>query len=742
MRRSAPARRTTAAIALAAGATAAALLTAPGAGPVASAAAVGQEQTAEMAPRAAAQEPTPDFQPADKTGYATARGTRSKVWLTLRRGAVSDVYYPTADTPAVRGLQLVVTDGKTFTDTAMRDTVHRTRLVDERSLTFRQVDTDTSGDYRITSTYVPDPQRSAVDVRIRFESLTGDPYRLYVDFLPAIDNDAAHNTARRHGATLTAKGRRNASALLARPAFTGSTNEFPGSKSGLAQLERSHRLTRHRAAARDGVVEQTARTALTGLAGHRDLRLVLAFGRSAKHARATGWRALHASYASKLSAYQRGWHRYLASLRPPPADVLATAHDRTLYDVSLMVLAAGEDKTHRGGFVASPSMPWVWRDPATNAPLTTGPYHLVWSRDLYQIATALLLAGDKAAAMRAERFLFRVQQKPDGQFPQNSTTSGEPYWTGKQLDEWALPIVLAWQLGDISAATWRHVRRAAAAVVRRGPWSQQERWENQSGFSPATIAAEIAGLVCAADIARANDDTAAARRYLEVADRWQSNVKRWTATRNGPLAERPYFLRLAKRGKPNLPIKYGIGDSGPSSVDQRRVVDPSFLELVRLGVLPAGDRTVRTTIGVVDRRIKVTAHGLPYWHRFSFDGYGETASGRQWVIEGDNTLKTYGRLWPLLSGERGEYAIEAGKPAQQYLRAIGATATTDTYLLPEQVWDGRPPTGRDARHQIGRPTMSATPLLWTHAQYVRLAWDLHAGRILEQPAVVARRYAR
>jgi glucoamylase len=726
---------------------AAALVATVAAAPQAPAAAP-REIAVSAGPSTAASQPTaakpatPDFQPADKSGYATARGTRSKVWVTLRRGAMSDVYYPNASTPAVRGLQLVVTDGKTFTDTAISDTVHRTLLVDQRSLTYRQVDIDKGGDYRITTTYVPDPQRSAVNVKVRFDSLTGDPYQLYVDYLPAIDNDAAHNTARKHGVTLTAKGVRSASALLARPAFTESTNEFQGRRGGLAQLERSHRLTRHRAVARDGVVEQTARTALTGLAGHRDLRLVLAFGRSADRARATAWRALGGPYARKLAAYQRGWHRYLDSLRPAPADVLSTAHDRTLYDVSLMVLAAGEDKTHRGAFVASPSMPWVWRDPATNAPLPTGPYHLVWSRDLYQIATALLVAGDEAAAMRAERFLFRVQQKPNGQFPQNSTTSGRPYWTGKQLDEWALPIVLAWQLGDTSAATWRHVRKAAGDIIDRGPWSQQERWENQAGFSPATIAAEIAGLVCAAHIARANDDHAAARRYLQVADHWQANVKRWTATRNGPLAKRPYFLRLAKRGKPNLPIKYGIGDSGPSSVDQRRVVDPSFLELVRLGVLRPGDRTVRTTIRVVDRHIKKTAHGLPYWHRFSFDGYGETANGRQWVIEGDHTPKTYGRLWPLLSGERGEYAIGAGKPAQRYLRAMAATATAHTYLLPEQVWDGRPPTGDGPRHRIGRPTMSAMPLLWTHAQYVRLAWDLHAGRILEQPGVVARRYVR
>jgi len=362
----------------------------------------------------------------------------------------------------------------------------------------------------------------------------------------------------------------------------------------------------------------------------------------------------------------------------------------------------------------------------------------VWSRDLYQIATGLLAAGDRAAAQRALDYLLRTQQKPDGSFPQNSTASGKEYWTGAQLDQYTLPIVLAWQLSDTRRSTWNHVRRAAEATIDAGPVTEQERWENQGGYSPATLAAEVAGLVCAAALAREQQHPAIAKRYLRIADRWQSNIKRWTLTTNGPLSPDPYFLRITKDGKPNLGTTYAIGDSGPAAIDQRRVVDPSFLELVRLGVVGPKDRAIRNTLRVVDKTISKRTPAGRFWHRFSFDGYGETADGGDWVIQGDGTPKTYGRLWPLLSGERGEYAIAAGLPASRYLRTMAST-TTPGFMMAEQVWDGRSHTGQ-AGHRIGTVTRSATPLLWTHAQYVRLAWNLQRGRLIEQPHVVAARY--
>ena len=141
-------------------------------------------------------------------------------------------------------------------------------------------------------------------------------------------------------------------------------------------------------------------------------------------------------------------------------------------------------------------------------------YHAVWSRDLYEIATALIAMGDRAAANRALDYLFNVQQRPDGSYPQNSRLSGEPVFGGLQMDEVSFPTVLAGQLGRTGPADWQHIHAAEDFVVANGPSTPGERWENASGYSPATIAAEIAGLVVGADIARRNGDNATADHYL------------------------------------------------------------------------------------------------------------------------------------------------------------------------------------------------------------------------------------
>ena len=564
-----------------------------------------------------------------------------------------------------------------------------------------------------------------------------DRYEVYTIYDPALGNTRNDDAGRTQGDALVATDANTASALAAVPAFAATSNGFRGTSDGWADLSADGRMDWRYTSASAGNLVQTAR-----LAGPHTT-VALAFGRSAGAALSGARASLHTGFGTVARAYGQGWHAYLAGLRSAPS-ALAGEQQRQLYRVSTMVLAASEDKRHRGAFVAAPDMPWIW---GSQEP--SGPYHLVWSRDLYQIATALIAAGDTAAANRALDFLLTVQQKPDGSFPQNSAVDGTPVWTGLQLDEVAFPIVLAYQLGRTDAATWTHVKAAADFIVNfqqdgnRAPWTPQERWENQSGYSPATIASEIAGLICAAVLARANGDPSAAARYESTADAWQARVKDWTVTTTGPYSAGPYFLRLTKDGNPNAGTTYSIGDSGPSNVDQRRVVDPSFLDLVRLGVLPATDPAVVNSLTVIDAQLGVpTARGL-YWHRASFDGYGEKRNGDAWEFPlPSDSFITLGRAWPLLNGERGEYQIAAGQPgaARAQLGAM-ARAAGPGDMLPEQVWDNQPPAGTDG-FVPGTPTFSATPLAWTHAQFIRLAWDATAQRVLEQPRVVAQRYLR
>ena len=686
--------------------------------------------TGSQAPGAPGQAST--WSPGDKEGFGTARAGASKVWYTLNDGALSEVFFPRIDTPATRDTQLAVSDGATFADREDTGTTHAVAMPDARSLVYRQVNTARSGNYRITKTYTTDPARSAVLVDIRFESLTGRPYSVYVLHDAGLGLNANDDMGWSAGGGLVASDGVSSGAVLASSGFTGTSSGYLSRSDGWSDLQDNFRMDWSYTARQRGNVVQLGRTRLTGLPGAQRLTLALGFAATPAAAASTAARALDRGFAAARTAYSTGWHRYLSSLRPVPR---SAARWRTTYDVSAMVLAASEDKTFRGGFVAAPGRPWAWANSLQFLPV----YIAVWSRDLYQIATALLAAGDTAAAHRALDYLWEVQQRPDGSFPQNSRLDGEAVFGGLQMDEVAFPIVLAWQLRRTGAADWDRVRRSADFIVANGPSTPQERWENIGGYSPATIAAEIAGLVCAADIARRNGQAATAARYLATADGWQSNLEGWTVTTNGPLSSDPYYLRITADGDANAGTEIQISDGGPL-VDQRRVVDPSFLEVVRLGVKSALDPNVRSSLPVIDRELRYDTANGQFWHRASFDGYGEQRDGSQWEPVPTGSGLTVGRGWPLLTGERGEYRLAAGQSAQRQLDTMARAGDGTTFLIAEQVWDHQPPADGDPRFVPGESTFSAAPLAWSHGQFIRLASSIDAGRPVETPTIVACRY--
>jgi glucoamylase len=683
-----------------------------------------------------------NWTPADKQGFGTSTTRASRVWFTLEKGELTEVYFPRIDTPSFRDLQFVVTDGHSFVEPERTSTRQRTVLVDRRSLTYRQIDTDVHHRWRLTKTYVTDPRRSSVLIRVGFQSLTRRPYHLYVVANPQLSNATQSESGVCADGTLVADDAQMSSAIRTAPRLRQVSCGFKGTSDGLTDLREHRRLTWHYRLAPKGNVVQTGLTSLTGLGRHRTLTVALGFAKRGGGSLAAASASLKAGWPGVERRYEAGWHRYLAGLGRPPRSLRTTTEERE-YRVSAMVLAASEDKTYRGAYVASPTMPWAW---GTGLQNPSGPYHLVWSRDLYEISTALIADGDVAGARRALHFLFYRQQEADGAFPQNSQVNGKPALTNLQLDEVADPIILAWQLREHSRSLWTHVKRAADFIVGwhdsqgdQAPYSPQERWENQGGYSPATIASEIAGLVCAASIAERNGDHASASRYLQTADAWQHNLNKWTLTTTGPYGG-PYYLRLTKNGDPNSGMTYNVGDSGPT-LDQRAVVDPSFLEMVRLGVKSPRDPDILNTIRVVDTQLGFTTPNGEFWHRYTDDGYGEQRDGQPWNVgfpPGSRT--TIGRLWPIFAGERGEYQVDAGQPAAGRLKAMAAVHNAG-WLLPEQVWDQNPPSG-PGRFQPGTPTFSATPLAWSQAQFIRLAWSIAERRVVEQPSVVACRYVR
>jgi glucoamylase len=663
----------------------------------------------------------PTWTPADKQAFGTSATRESRVWFTLREREMTEVFFPDLGTPAIRTLEFAISRP----GVAMavdRETTNGTGVVERLDgLNFRQTVTDEAGRWRLTKTYTTDPFRAAVVVHVRFESLTGEPYRLHLLLDPQLDNDGRDDRARTISGALVATDRRMASALAASPAFTATTSGYAGTSDPWNDLRDDGSLDAEADARERGNVRQGATTTLDGV-GQQEMTLALGFGGTHVTARRAAADALAAGFPSLAAENAAGWAAYRAALKPAPA---AAAPVAAAYETSLLMIAADDDKANPGAGIASPTMPWAWGRKGRSTQ-----YHVVRPRDLYELATAEIAAGATQAAEARLDFLLQKAQERDGGFPSYVEVGGRSRSSAFHMDDQALPIVLAWQLQRFDAATWRALRRTAEYIVRHGPRTELDRWGRHAGYSPAAIAAQIAGLVCAADIARRNGGEADAVRYERVADRWAGAVERWTATSTGPYSDDPYYLQLTTDRRPDRGTRSEVGSR---RVDQRKVVDPSFLELVRLGVKRFDDPVILNTLSVIDQRLRGTTPNGAFWHRFSFDDYGERADGGSWGTRGS----TFGRLWPVLAGERGEYELLAGRPADAALKAM-ADAGDGGGMIPEQVWDGRPPT----RHPAGEGTSSATPLAWSHAQLVRLAWSIDAGAPVEQPSILACRYVR
>ena len=391
----------------------------------------GQPALAERAPRG----DDAGYLPADKQGFGTARPTRSNLWFTLGHGGTTESYYPDLSTPATRQLQLVVTDGRTFVE-RLSDVPTRTTPLDAKVPAYRQVSVGSG--WRVAATYVTDPSRPSLIVKLDVRSLTGRRLHVFAVHEPTLSKDGSDDRGRTIGGTLVARDESAASALRATPRFAATSSGYLGRNDGWTDLSQDMQMDVERRRAGPGHTGQTGRLAVDGVR-HQRAVLTLGFGTTQSKAIASAHRSAIAGFATLRADYERGWKRYAASLTTPRS--VRSPLERRVYSSSLAMLAASEDKQSRGAFVASPSMPWAWRNDESLAPVP-GPYHLVWPRDLYQHATALLAAGDRPAANRAWDFLRGVQQS-DGHFAQNYETTGEPHWTSIQLDETALPIVLA-----------------------------------------------------------------------------------------------------------------------------------------------------------------------------------------------------------------------------------------------------------------------------------------------------------
>lgn len=683
-----------------------------------------------------------------KSGVGTSRSPASRVWFTIGYGILNEIYYPDVDTACTRDLGLIVTDGRGFLSEEKRHARHEVASAGEGAPAFRLTNTCLAGRYRIEKEIIADPARHTVLQRIRFMPLQGHlaDYHLHVLAAPHLGNRGAGNTAwlgeHKGVPMLFARRHAHALALASSAPWLGRSVGFVGASDGWKDLVTHGRMAWSYERADNGNVALCGEVDLASCGG--SFVLGLGFGATAAEAGHHALAGLQRRFDDARAAYVDEWRAWQASL----LDLEAPASGgRDLYRVSTAVLGTHEAQDYPGGAIASLSIPWGF----SKGDEDLGGYHLVWPRDLVETAGGLLASGARADARRVLGYL-QATQEADGHWPQNMWLDGTPYWNGVQMDETAFPILLVdlarreqALLADELPSLWPMVRRAAGYLVRNGPVTQQDRWEEDPGYSPFTLAVEISGLLAAADLADGSGEPAVAAYLRETADCWNACIERWIYVSGTELSRRigvaGHYVRVAPPGAEDgeeaatarIPIKNR--SAGSSTAPPENVVSPDALALVRFGLRAPDDPRVLDTLKVIDAMLRLDTPAGPAWYRYNDDGYGEHEDGSPFDGTG------VGRPWPLLTGERAHYELAAGhrEEALKLLRALAGFAN-EGGLLPEQIWDAADLPERFLL--FGRPAGSAMPLVWAHAEYLKLLRSLRDGRVFDMPPQTVERYVR
>jgi glucoamylase len=681
-----------------------------------------------------------------KSGAGTALNQHSKVWFTLSHGILNEVYFPRVDQACTRDLGLIVTNGRDFFSEEKRHCTFENRPFEPGIPAFELTNSCNGGRYRIHKEILTDPYRNVVLQRIRFEPLQAElsDYRLYALLSPHLANGGYGNTgwvgdykgfpmflAEHNGVTLS---------MASSAPWKKMSVGFVGVSDGWQDLSEHFEMKWEYTRAENGNIAFTGEIDLPACKG--EFVLALGFGSIWSEAGQQVRSSLFEDYADIRQHYVSQWSAWQNTLlklddKPRQCD---------LYRASTAVLRTHESKDFLGGIIASLSIPWGFNKGDEDL----GGYHLIWPRDLVETAGALLAAGAVTDAVRVLRYLEATQEAA-GNWAQNLWLDGRPYWSGIQMDETAFPILLLDllrreapdSLGKLGR-WWPMVRNAASFILRNGPVTMQDRWEEDAGYSPFTLAVEISALLAAADIAELTGHAEQAPTMRDTADAWNDNVERWTYATGTDLARQlgvdGYYIRIAPPDSDGaasptqgfVPIKNRPpGDDGERAY---HIISPDALALVRFGLRAPDDPRILNTLRVVDALLSVELPQGPCWYRYNGDGYGEHKDGSAFDGTG------IGRAWPLLAGERAHYALAGGHPdeAEALLTVMENSTVGHSRLLPEQVWDATDIPALELFR--GKPSGSACPLVWAHSEYIKLRRSIRDGRVFDQPPQTVKRY--
>ncbi|HTB98109.1 MAG TPA: glycoside hydrolase family 15 protein [Terracidiphilus sp.] len=681
-----------------------------------------------------------------KDAIGTSYAASSRIWFTCSHGVLNEVYHPTIDRAQIRDMEFLVTDGETFAHEEKRDLLTTFEYIHPEALGVRYVNRDPEGRYSLIKEIICDPHHSVVIQHIRLEGHEEliPRLRVYALLAPHLDGGGAGNSARAidiagHKMVLAWKDQWSLT-MGSSCGFSRVSCGFVGQSDGWRDVMENAFMDWEYGSATNGNIAVMGELDMgkAGEDGSREFTLAIGIGEGHHTALQKTVSALAVPFEQHRERYIAQWHR----VANPEWLAVKSGDGGKLMRASHNVLLAHEDKTYSGAFVASLSIPWG----QAKSDDDLGGYHLVWTRDMVQTASALLACGRAETALRALVYLA-CTQKPDGGFAQNFWVDGRPYWSGVQLDEVAFPVILAWRLwkanglGDMQIFPF--VERAAGFLLRNAPITHQERWEENPGYSPSTLAAVISAMVCAAEIARAHDSNELAVFYEEFADWIERHLEEWTVTNQGVLV--PAIPRHYMRIRPPEQVDAYVGEGpGTESIhinnrppgtrtefEAREIIDGGFLELVRYGVRRADDPLMIDSVKVVDTVLKRGLPQGPGWIRYNWDGYGQRPDGGPFLGWGQ------GRVWPLLTGERAHYELAAGNDISELIKTYERFATMGQ-MMPEQVWDE--PNMPGERLQLGQPAGSATPLVWAHAEYLKLLRSSVDGKVFDRIDSVYSRY--
>jgi glucoamylase len=680
-----------------------------------------------------------------KAGVGCAHHYQSPLWFTFSHGVLNELYYPDVDQACTRDMEFIITDGQTFMSEEKRHAKSSVHALAEGVPAYQLINTCNQSFYRIEKDIITDPQRPVLLQRTRFKPLkaVAGQLHLYVLLAAHLANRGTGNTAwvedYKGIPMLFALRDGSALALACSAGWLKRSVGFVGFSDGWQDLTANKIMTWEYMRAENGNVALTAE--IDWQKAPEGFVLAVGFGRNPQEAANHASASLQESFDSAYKEYTQGWVQWQKSL----LDLDRTRADqKNVYRTSTMVMRSHESMRFPGGMIASLAVPWGF----SKGDEDLGGYHLVWPRDLVETAGGLLAAGAHENARRVLAYLQAAQEK-DGHWGQNMWLNGSVYWGGIQMDETALPILLvdlAWRQKMLSAQDrtrfWPMVRQAAIYMLKNGPISPQDRWEEDGGYTPFTVGAQITALLVAAEMADLNKETAAATYMREVADNWYCAIDRWMYVADTDWSRKynvkGYYIRIAAMNadeevapQEQVLVKNVACDKAVQLAEH--LVSPDALALVRFGLRAADEPRILDTVKMIDALLKTDMPQGPIWHRYNGDGYGEHTDGSPFNGTG------IGRAWPLLTGERAHYELAAGNKegAQKLLAALENFANEGGHI-PEQIWDAKDIPERELF--FGRPSGSAMPLVWAHAEYVKLLRSLRDGRVFDLPPQTVQRY--